>query len=125
MREEPTIAPSAAPTKTPMPKPMSVVQNVCHACCATGRANSMSERTMASGPGKMNSETLKAEISTCHTTSVATITPQGAHASMRLALAFMDFRFSAMLLDQPLQDAAHRDARLVARHVALGARVER
>ena len=82
--------PSSMPTATPMAKPAIVVQNVCHACIAMGPAYWISERTMAIGAGKMNSDTSKSEHTTCHTTRMAAATSHGAKRSNRAsAAAFM------------------------------------
>src|SRR5512139_3821468 len=75
--------PSSSPTATPIAKPAIVVQKVFHACPAIGPAYSTSARTMATGPGKMNSETSKVQTTACQATVIAMVRIQGASCSRR------------------------------------------
>jgi hypothetical protein len=57
---------------------------------------------MRSGLGKMNSDTLKAEQMTCHSTTVASISSQGAQASFCLLFMMGSVGYWVMAAPAPV-----------------------
>src|SRR4051812_22356769 len=89
------MKPSATPTATAIAKPAIVTQYVLQACMAMGPANSISDCTMAAGPGKMNSEIPKALQTICQQMTVAISNTQGARTLY--AFLFMVFLGAGVL----------------------------